>query len=103
MAIFSALTDFRAEFELAIPTRPPKPDPSDLEHIDDDFAGPFHMALNGQQHPQNHAQESGPKVKHRVALGLANPLYFALHPDRDQWGQHVAATLLLPYTSGKLV
>jgi len=76
---------------------------SNLEHIDDDFAGPFHMALNGQQHPQNHTQESGPKVKYWVALGLANPLYFALHLDRNQWGQHVVATLLLPYTSGKLV
>jgi len=62
--------------------------------MDDDFPEPFHMALNVQQHPKNHL--GGAAIKHRVALGLANPLSFALVPDHHQWG-------LLPYMYHKLV
>jgi len=71
---------------------------SDLRHIDDNFAEPFHMALNATSNSalKPTCEESEPKVKHRVALCLANPLSFTLLPDSHQWG-------LPPYVCGKLV
>jgi len=71
---------------------------SDFGHIADDFAGPFHMALNATSNSalKTMCEESEPKVKHWVALGLVNLLSFAPLPDRHQWG--------LPlYVCGKLV